>query len=136
MPPSDHITRRGLLGTLGGISVGGVATGTVAARHGGGHGRVTHADRGVVVQFEDCETAYVRGNRHRIDYVVAHFMQCFGGGGPCPDGSRTRIEEDPPLTIDDRYLTADTDYYIAMIEYSGPDVDGLVRLPESFDCEF
>lgn len=140
MAPSTRTTRRGLLRALGGAGAGGVATGTVVAgggrgrghrrgrgdgpgcdRGGGrGGGRETYSDNGIVVQFEDCRTAHVRGSKNRIDEVEVLFMVCFGGGGPCPDGDRVSITDDPPLTIDgDTYLPipSTVDYRISVVTY-------------------
>lgn len=147
MAPRNRTTRRALLRALGGVGAAGVATGTVTAgghtgrgRGGGrgsgrGGGRETYTDDGIVVQFEDCQTAHVRGSKNRIDEVTVLYLVCFRGGGPCPDGHRVTITDDPPLTIDrDTYLAVpgDLDYRIGVVVYQ---VDGETdAVSPSMDC--
>lgn len=131
------MTRRGVLTALGGVGTVGVAAGTVVARGGPGRrsGRVIDTDRGIVIQWEDCETAHVRGSGKKLDELVVYFSVCFGGGGPCPDGSRVEVEPDLPMTIDDRFLSVDPpDYRIDVIEYHGDGGRGFARVPDEWDC--
>lgn len=143
MAPSNQTTRRTLLRALGGAGAGGVVTGTVAAGGGrgrdrgggGGGGRETYTDNGIVVQFEDCQTAHVRGSKNRIDKVEVIYDVCHGGDGPCPDGNYVSITDDPPLTIHrDTYLYVPdgVDYRIAVVAYR---VDGETGgFSQSRDC--
>jgi hypothetical protein len=113
--------------------------GTAAAGRGPGRkgGRATQADRGIVFQWEDCKTAYVRGSEKKLDSLTILYWLCYDKGGPCPDGLLIDVEPDLPLTVDDRFLGSDhPEYYIYGFEYERDGIEGYVTLPPEWDCGF
>ncbi|MFB6140890.1 MAG: hypothetical protein ABEJ26_10695 [Halosimplex sp.] len=147
MANSDGPSRRAVLTAVGSAGLCGITVGSVAAASENGDGddagkeggdNAPHTDRGIVVRFEDCGTVHVRGSKKKLDSVIAHYTLWIEDG-PGSMTTRATIEEDPPLTIDDRYLNLEPDdYYIPKIEYwrDGQPSSHRVRKPDDMDCGF
>lgn len=92
----------------------------------------------VVVEFEDCETVHVSGDEDLLDQIVVHYMACYGGGGPCPDGGQFTIDDpELPLTIDEQLLDSGADEYrIEFLELFGDVDEDVAERPDDLDCSF
>lgn len=118
MTSRTTISRRTVLGALGGVAGGKSFVGTIVARRGGrgrdehpgqGRGRGGGSGRpdrstmatggGVVIKLESCQVAEVRGSDRKVEDVIAKFEFYENEAGEGPPSWAYRAYDDLPVTI-------------------------------------